>query len=143
MNRIQHTLLTLLFAAAGLALGGAAQAANVVTYDFSQVLTEKGSVISETLSLDLNALANPPLVTLAEFNSLADYSLTVTPGPSVTTFRAFTLTDENSHISQLISNTVGAAIISATSTALTFQRSVKPGDCGCYKPLLRPATPTT
>lgn len=126
MNRIKHALATLLFAAASLALGGAAQATNIVTYDFNQALGEgiQGS-ITGTLSLDLDAVADPAHITLAEFNALARYTLSVNHGSS-TQFSDFVRTDADSLI-KLTDPAQHRVVISATSTALKFARV--PGFC--------------
>jgi len=123
MNRIKHACAVLLFALG--ALPPLAQAANVVTYDFSQTLQSFGGSIKGTLSLDLDAVANPNNITLAELNAHATYDLSVDNGTS-TQFSDFQRTNANSVI-ELANAATQAVVISATGAALKFSR--RPGSC--------------
>lgn len=119
MNRIKHACAVLLFALG--ALPQLAQAANIVTYNFNQPLVEISSSITETLSLDLDAVANPANITLAELNAHATYTLSVTHGTG--SFTDFDRTNADS----IIKYARGKPIISVTATSLTFAK--RPGVC--------------
>jgi hypothetical protein len=102
------------------ALGAPAEAA-LVTYYFNTSGFTNGSTVDGSLSIDLDAVANPSNITLAELNTLADYSFTVNPvaiGGIVQP--SFVLTDENS---TWAFGQTGNRTIAATPTQLTFDIS--------------------
>lgn len=105
----RKSVLSVLFCALGFSLSAYGSA----TYDLSTLLNNNYSLVG-SITLDVTSLASPPVLTVAEFNSLATYDIKVLlSGTEVAAFN-----DANSDFVDL--SFAGTGEIRATSQELAF-----------------------